>query len=265
MACLKRTYKIIFFWALLFPVIRLSAQSKSETYLFHLNPFNNERPAGAPHGRAVKVLIDFGLVSQFYLNDPNYTANTQGDGAYTIGVKLEIPVLKTSTIMVGVDYMNDNFDFNSYFFAPGYSILYDSNKIYNHAIELDEMQFPIEYKINFANPERNTKNFYATFGWVFRDMFYDNALVTNTQDGKFVWEGQDNITSVFHLFTQQCSSIIEASLGYQHNTLRSGNGWFFEVEYKYGISPYLYSGNNAGSNSVQFTLNTLSFKLGLRL
>ncbi|HXB12887.1 MAG TPA: hypothetical protein VNZ45_12950, partial [Bacteroidia bacterium] len=98
-----------------------------------------------------------------------------------------------------------------------------------------------------------------------RYVLYNNSLVTNVNSGKFVWEGQNDITSAYPILSNKSSGGIEASLGYQHNTLRNGNAWFFEIEYRYGVSPFIYSGNQEGSNSVEFSLNTLSFKLGLRL
>lgn len=265
MTFITKTSRILFLGMLVLLAGDMRAQSKSELYLFHFNPFAQVQPQAPQHGRRVKVRFDFGLVSQYIANDPHYTTGTESDGAYTIGLKLEIPILKNADILVGGDFINENFDFLSYYFAPGYSFLYDGNMIYDHALEIDELQIPIEYKINFSQESRNIKNLYATIGWMFRYVFYNNALITNANSGGFVWEGQNDISSAFQLFTPQGSGIIEASLGYQHNYLRTGNAWFFEIEYKYGASPFIYTGNMKGSNNVQFTLNTLSFKLGMRL
>jgi len=257
--------RFLFAGMLILMAAHVSAQSKSESYLFHFNPFKPETAGGPQHGRTVKVRFDAGLTSQYYSNDPHYTTGTEGDGAYTLGLKIEIPIQQNADIIVGPDFMHENFDFDSYFFSTGYSFLYNGDLYYNHAIEMDELQIPILYKINFSSETRNIKNLYATFGWIFRYVFYNNALVTNVNSGKFVWEGQDDITSAFPLISPQGSGGIEASLGYQHNTLRNGNAWFFEIEYRYGVSPFIYSGNGEGSNNVEFSLNTLSFKLGLRL
>jgi hypothetical protein len=263
---MAKTYRILLAAMLIFIACDMNAQSSKESrYLFHFNPFNQVQPSAPKHGRTVKVLFDMGLVSQFYNTDPHYTTGTTANGSYTIGLKLSIPVLQNGNILIGGEYMNHNFNFYSYYFAPGYSFLYDGNEIYNHAIEMDELHIPIQYKINFNPEARKVKTFYATIGWIYRYMFYDNSLITNSNNGKFVWEGQGDITTLFQLFGPTGSSAMEISLGYQHNRLSNGNAWFFEIEYKYGFSPYLYAGNNNGSNSVQFTLNSLSFKLGLRL
>lgn len=243
----------------------MNAQSKSESYLFHLNPFRNEQSGGQQAERRVKVLLDFGLTSQFLTNDPHYTSGIKGDGAYTLGVRLSIPIQHNADIVTGIDFLHENFDFNSYFFYPGYSFLYNGDLNYNHLILMDEFQIPVLYKINFGSESRNAKNLYMTLGWIFRYIDYNNATVSEISNGGFVWEGQNDIKFALPFLTQYSSGAIEASLGYQHNTLRNGNGWFFEIEYRYGVSPFVYSGNENGSNNVQFTLNTLSFKLGIRI
>jgi hypothetical protein len=262
---LKNTYTLLLGATLLLP-LGVWGQSKSETYLFHFLPFKDEHPAEAPHGRVVKVRLDFGLCSQLIKTDPNYTIGTTGGGSYTIGLKLDIPILRNDAIITGFEFVRGSFNFDSYFFAKGYSFLYDSNKIYNADIDFDELQIPIEYKFNFSSETRNIKTFYCTVGWMLRYIFYDNTYVTNV-DGtanSFVYEGQNAIQSAFPLFTKNCSGIIEAGLGYQHNTLKSGNAWFFEIQFKYGTSPLIYTGNNAGSNYVQYTLSTFSYQLGWR-
>jgi hypothetical protein len=263
---IKKAYGILIVLALLLLAGDISAQSKSDTYLFHFSPFKDEKPAGAPHARRVKVRLDYGLVSQFIITDPHYTSSLETDGAYTLGLMLDIPVLQNSNILVGGNFMDEKFDFYSFYFAPGYSVLYTGHEPYDHAIEMNELQIPIEYKINFNPETRSAKEFYATVGWIFRSIFYNNALITNGNSGAFIWEGQNDIHSEFRLFSPTGSGMVEASLGYQHNGLRSGNAWFFEIEYKYGLSPFTYLGNEAvESNYIQFTLNTLAFKLGIKI
>lgn len=214
----------------------------------------------------MKTRIEAGLVFGFLKNDAHYTNSSQVKGGYCLGVKEEIPVLQKASIQFGFDFYKQNMVFNSYFFAPGYSFLYTpSLEIYNHAITLDEMHFPVEYRFSFTPETKNIRTFYGMFGWVYRLLIYDNALVTNTQNGNFVYEGENNVTYKYSLFTNIGSSIIELGLGYQRNGLKNGNAFFVEINYNYGISPVHYSGNGAGSNDVTFTLNTLSIKVGLKI
>jgi hypothetical protein len=265
-----KTCRFLFAGILILCVGSIKAQkgSQSDHYLFHFNPFNQIQPQNPQASRHVKVRLDFGLMALFIANDPHYTTGTAALGTpYTIGLKLDIPIQKNAEILVGADYMNEEFNFFSYYFAPHYSFLYNDSLFYNHDIQMSELQIPVLYKINFSQENRNIKTFYLTLGWAYRLLFYNNAYITNPNASRntFLWEGQNDITSKFPLFGPRGSGLLEAALGYQHNALRNGNAWFLEVEYKLGLSSFIYSGNMQGSNNVEFTLNTLSFKFGLRL
>ena len=251
---------------MLAPAVNVLAQYTSTPAVYHNNTAGSPRTNAPSRGRHTKVRMNFGfMLKQFYNTDPHYTSNTTGNGGYDFGLKLEIPALRNSSILVGAEFIKHSFTFNSYYFAPGYSFLYDGNLIYNHAISYDEVQIPIEYKFPFKNEIKNIKTFYGVLGWIYRISAYNNVLVTNTQKGSFVWEGQDDISPVYPFLFSQGSTALELGIGFQHNTLRSGNAWFIEIDYKYGFSPLLYTGNTMGSNSVQFTLNTLAFKIGMKL
>lgn len=243
-----------------------SAQSKSSLYLFHWNPFRQVRPNIPNNKRRMKTRLECGLVFGLLKNDPHYTNSSKAKGGYTLGIKEEIPVLHTASIMIGIDFFKQGVSFNSYYFAPGYSVIYNPNEeIYHHDISINEIHIPVEYKFPFKPETKNVRTFYGMFGWAYRLMLYDNALVTNTQTGKFVFEGQNDLTYNYSLFTSTGSSIIELGLGYQRNGLRNGNAFYWELDYNYGISPINYNGNGFGSNNVNFTLGTIVIKVGLKI
>ncbi|HXB11469.1 MAG TPA: hypothetical protein VNZ45_05750 [Bacteroidia bacterium] len=247
---------------------RSYGQSAQSMYLFHLNPFQQVTPQIPTNKRHPKTRLDLGLVLSFYNNDPHYTNSTQNKGSYTFGAREEFPILRKASILVGFDFLGESFTFNSYYFENGYSLLYDGNEIYNHNISMDEFQFPLEWKSSFTPEGKNVRTFYFLVGYVYRLLVYDNSIITNTNNGRFVYEGQNDLSFKYPDFNYQGSSIIELGLGYQRNTFKNGNAFFIEFDYKYGLSPFIYTGNNQGtnySNYVLFTLNTLSIKLGFRL
>jgi hypothetical protein len=235
-------------------------------YLFHLNPFAQVKPQINTNKRRPKTRVDFGLVFGLYNNDVHYTNTTQSKSGYTIGVKEEFPVQRKAAIILGADFYKTGVTFNSYFFAKGYSFLYTpADEIYNHTLSIDEFQFPVEYKFSFSPETKNIRTFYGLIGWVYRLLVYDNAIVLNTNNGQFVYEGQNNLTYKYNLFTNQGSTAIELGLGYQRNGLQNGNAFFVEFNFRYGISPIIYTGNGMGSNFITFTMNTFTIKVGLRL
>jgi len=218
------------------------------------------------HNRPWKTSIDAGIVFSF-AGVPgiysNYVNGVSGSTGYTFGLIEEIPVQKRSYIDVGIEILQDGLSFNSYFFAPGASFLYDGTEVYTHSISMNEIQVPVLYKFPLGPLDRKYRSVYMTFGAKFRYISYTNSSVTNDSTGFLVYEGQKDVTSLFKLFSPFGSSILEASIAYQRNTRKKiRRGWYMNLEYDYGLSPLIYSGNRAGSNDVVFRLNTLIFKIG---
>jgi hypothetical protein len=215
--------------------------------------------------RNFKTRLEGGLAFGFYNNDPHYTNSTRSKVGFELGVKEEIPFINNSSILVGLNLYTSGLSFNSYYFDKGYSVLYiPSEEIYNHNIRFTELHFPVEYKGSFSPETVKDKTMYFLIGWVYRLMVSNSTSVTNATNGDFVFDGTDDLTYKYNLFTKTGSSIIEIGLGYQHNKVENGKALFAELTFDYGISPVNYSGNTEGSNNINFNLNTLSLKIGGR-
>jgi Outer membrane protein beta-barrel domain len=234
------------------------------TYLFHPNPVTPPGVFQEQRRRAFKTSIDAGLVFGFTGVSGVYTNYVSGMSAkvgYTFGLIEEIPVQRRSYIEIGAEIFQDGLSFNSYFFAPGASVVYDGNEIYNHNITMNEVQIPVLYKVPLGPTDRKLRCVYMTVGAKFRYVSYTNSTVDSS--GYLIWAGQKDVSSYYKLFSPFGSSVFEISLGYQRNTIRKiRRGWYMNLEYDYGLSPLVYSGNREGSNYVVFHLNTLTFKIG---
>ena len=235
-------------------------------YLYH----PDEVPLGHVfheyHNRPWKTSIDAGIVFSF-ASVPgiyaNYVSSVSASTGYTFGIIEEIPVQRRSYIDIGVEILQDGLSFNSYFFAPGASFLYDGVEPYSHNITMNEIQVPILYKFPLGPLDRKYRSIYMTFGAKFRYISYTNSAVTNDSSGYLIYEGQKDVTTLYKIFSPFGSSIFEVSLGYQRNNMKKiKRGWYMNLEYDYGLSPLIYAGNRAGSNDVVFRLNTLIFKIG---
>ena len=216
--------------------------------------------------KGLKTRLETGFAFGFYNSDPHYTNTTKSKIGFEFGAKEEIPIIYNSSIIIGANLYTGGVSFNSYYFDKGYSVFYfPSEEIYNHSIHFTEMHFPLEYKASFTPEKQKAHTLYGLVGWVYRLMLYNSTSVYNATNGNFVYDGTDALTYKYRLFTKTGSSIIEMGVGYQHNVFKNGNAFYLELTYDYGISPVIYSGNNEGSNNVNFNLNTVSLKLGWRI
>lgn len=234
------------------------------TYLYHENPVVPRGVFQEFHNRPFKTSIDAGLVFGFSGVGGVYSNYVNGLSAkvgYTFGLIEEIPIQRHSYIEIGAEILQDGLSFNSYFFAPGASVVYDGNEIYSHTISMNEVQVPILYKVPLGPIDRKGRSIYMTVGAKFRYISYTNSTVDSSS--YLIWQGQKDVTSLYKLFSPFGSSVFEISLGYQRNTLKKKRrGWYMDLEYDYGLSPLVYSGNLDGSNYIIFHLNTLIFKVG---
>lgn len=236
------------------------------TYLFHQDQVGTHPTFQQSHGRPWKTSIDAGLVIGFSSVTGIYTNYVNGLSAktgYTFGLVEEIPVQNRSYIDIGVEILQDGVSFNSYFFSPDASTIYNGVEPYTHNITMNEVQVPVLFKFPLGPTDRKLRSMYMTAGLKFRYISYTNSTVTNDSSGYLTWEGEKDITSFYKLISPFGSSIFELSIGYQRNARKKKKrGWYMNLEYNYGLSPLVYSGNRAGSNDVVFRLNSLIFKVG---
>ncbi len=260
--------KILGFLFLFIVLVNINSysQTSNSAFYYHEGTPPSPHPYQEPTGRPWKTSIDAGLVFGFASVSgvyTNYVSGISTSMGYTFGLVEEIPVQKRCYIEVGFEILEDQVQFNSYFFSPGASFLYDNNLVYNHDIVMNEIQVPVLYKFPLSPTDRKNRSIYATFGAKFRFISYANSTVTNDSNGYLVYQGQKDVSFLYKLFSPFGSPIFEASIGYQRNTKKKRKrGWYMNFEYNYGLSPLVYTGNRAGSNDVVFRLNTLIFKIG---
>jgi hypothetical protein len=233
---------------------------------FHQDQVISRAPFQEAHGRPFKTSIDAGLVIGFSSVAGIYTNYVNGLSAktgYTFGLIEEIPFQRRSYLDVGIEILQSGLSFNSYFFSPDASTIYNGVEPYTHSITMNEIQVPVLFKFPLCPPDRKLRSIYMTVGVKFRYISFTNSTVTNDSTGFLTWEGNKDVASLYSIFSPFGSSVAELSIGYQRNALKKKRrGWYMNLEYNYGLSPLVYSGNRAGSNEVVFRLNSLIFKVG---
>ncbi len=241
-------------------------QTSNSEYYYHEGTTPKPKTYEEGHGRPWKTSIDIGLVIPFAGTTGFYSQYVSGLSAsagYTFGLIEEIPIQSRSYIDAGVEILSEGVSFNSYFFEPGYSFLYDGNLNYAHNISMNEIQVPILYKFPLGPTDRKNRCIYMTAGWKWRYISYTYTAITDNSSGNLVWSGERDITSLYKIVGDYGSSVFEISIGYQRNTKKKRKrGWYMNLEYNYGLSPLVYTGNLIGSNDVIFHLNSLIFKIG---
>lgn len=203
-----------------------------------------------------------GIVIPFYMNNPDHTEETKKGFAFNVGFKRTFKLLSTN-IETGLEYINHGLSFRSYYFAPGYSKLYDKTYPFTHTIRINEFQLPIVLKQSLGRETKSRATSYFTVGWAWRYLVYSKTSIESMSDGVQVYDGKTNTSFEYPFPWGRFGSILQGGLGLQFNNLLTQSALFFEVNYKYGISRFHYVGKQ-NTNSLFIKDSNISINVGYK-
>ncbi|MFI5150268.1 MAG: outer membrane beta-barrel protein [Bacteroidia bacterium] len=213
-------------------------------------------------------LEGFGVVSS-YANDTRITASTQAGMGAGAGFRIDIPVStnhkdKDLRLCAGLAIRSQGLSFDSYYFSAGYSVDFDGNLAYNHSIRITEICIPVLIRYSFSKKEESLKNsMYCTAGWELKYTLQAHTTITSNKDGTLIYDGDIDLPYEHHFLGTDVGNDIVAGVGLNHNFLPGTHALVFELNYHYGLSRNVYTGNS-NSNNVLFKGSNFSFGVGLR-
>ncbi len=209
--------------------------------------------------------INFGpVISLYTINKKHATAPTQKISVLA-GFRREVHVDRTykSYFSFGIDYFFHGLNFKSYYFKPDSIKLYDKSFGYNYALNLHELNLPLQYKFLFKRADNSLYSPYITLGYHLRYLLFSNLKIT--QNGNLIKKDNPDVTFNNPIMTNKLNAFVSTAFGWQKNNLASSKGSFFvELNFRYGFSPYLFEADYAAS-SLNINGLHLSLQLGLKL
>jgi hypothetical protein len=216
-----------------------------------------------PKYATIKWRISLMPILSFYTANTDYMGAVQPTQGLGLSARAEFKLTPNSTLklLMGLDYLNEGMKFDSYYFAPGYSILYDKNFNYTHHLHISELYIPILFKQSFTDEDKKQNSMYISGGWAFRYMMGTNYRITSKDDGSTVDKGFSTMTVEHHFLTDYSGSALLGGFGYEHKLPGMKNCVFLETYYHYNLSRILYVGNN-GTNKIRFRNHSLTIAVG---
>ena len=202
-------------------------------------------------------------ILSFYVPNTDYMGATQPTQGLGLSVRAEFKLTPNSTmkLLVGADYLNEGMKFDTYYFAPGYSVLYDKNFNFTHKLHISEIYVPVLFKQSFQDEDKRANTVYISGGWAFRYMLGTNYKITSKIDGAVVAKGFSPMRVEHHFITDFSGSALMAGFGYEHKLPGMKHCVFFESYFRYNLSRINYVGNNA-TNKVWFRNHSLTISVG---
>jgi len=196
-----------------------------------------DQKAGDP--KLVYTRISAGTALSFYSNNNLHSGNTRPGPAFYGNVSEEIRVYKDIFFIGGVEYQRSAMSFNSYYFTPGYQVLYNGHYNYNYNLALQEGRLNLLLRYTGGDELRNPFTAYAEAGYVLRYLINAKMKVTDDGNGKTEFNAitRPNFNGPF--FGNGFSSGIKINVGVQRNFLRTHRAWFMQIGLMYGLAQLL--------------------------
>ena len=211
----------------------------------------------------VKHRLTAGPVISLYQNDRHLASNSHAYFGFDVNYKTEVYLGGVTSLLMGLEYMNQGLKFNGYYTAPGHTYLYDNTFPYSHTLRYQEIQLPLAIKVSFNTEKNNPFSPYAFLGAGYRYIFQSTASVTSDSTGEHIYRGHNDITFENHLIDNHINTFIEGGLGIQKNNRENAHAFFIEITYKYSLSRIYYDGNG-NTNKVFFRDPCLTINAGWR-
>jgi len=212
--------------------------------------------------RKTRVMI--APVISFYQTNKNHASGAHQKMSGLVSIKEEWKLTQKHNFFfsLGVEYMIHGLNFNSYYFKQDSIRLYNGNMDYTYSLYMQEIDVPLQTRISFLPDNNNLYSPYVVFGYHFRTLLNGNLSVK--QNGEKIEHKSESINFKNPLLSPKCNPFLSLTIGVQQNNPNTTNkGFFAELTYRWGFSPYLLQDQFTAS-SLYITGNHLSLGLGYR-
>jgi hypothetical protein len=168
-------------------------------------------------------------------------------------------------IQLGFELMTQACAFNTYYFAPGYSQLYDRSYGYTHTLRTLEMYVPILARIGLNPEESNQRTIFYFLGGYAPKVFLgaSNTIVQNS-NGKGVGGGSTELLYEHHFLGEQVGNVMIAGFGCDKRFGFVEKFMTFEIIYRYNLSRFSYDIGKNNGNLLLIKNSCLNLQIGYR-
>lgn len=182
--------------------------------------------------------------------------------AASVKGEVRLNTAHTAFFLFGAEYMVHGINFNSYYFKPDSIQLYTGNMDYKYALNIHELDIPLQLKLSFTKENNSLYSPYVMIGYHFRTLLFSELTVS--QNGQAVERKRENLEFKNPLITVHNNPFVSFTLGFQRNWPNSThNCLYVELCYRQGFSPYLLKDTFAPS-ALYINGSHLSLGLGVK-
>ena len=149
----------------------------------------------------------------------------------------------------GLSLMHRSIAFNSYYFAPGYSIMANGNLDYQHSIGMEELYVPVSFCHLIQTKGAKRSQWFYGGGLSARIMLNTSSSIVSLKDGIQVYDGYTPMSVQYPLIYDHLGVDLNLKFGLLRPQNQSIHALYGELIYTYPFSNIYYSGSGL-SNSI---------------
>lgn len=203
-------------------------------------------------------------VISFYSVNKNHASNAKQKMSGLISIKEEWRLNRRYNFFfsAGIEYMVHGLTFYSYYFKKDSLQLYNGNLDYQYSLYMHEIDVPLQMRISFNRENNHLYSPYFIMGYHFRTML--NGFLKVKQNGETIERKTEKINFKNPVINPSNNPFVSLTIGIQQNHPSTTNtGFFAEISYRWGFSPYLLKDDFTAS-SLYINGNHLTIGVGYR-
>ncbi|HEU4716231.1 MAG TPA: hypothetical protein VFU15_00270 [Bacteroidia bacterium] len=168
-------------------------------------------------------------------------------------------------IQIGLQVMSQSCAFNSYYFAPGYSVLYDKTFGYTHTFRTLELWVPVMARIGLTPGEASARTiFYLLGGYSPKLYLGTTADIVQNATGKEVWGGTKDLQYEHQFLGANTGNELMGGFGFDKRFGFNEKFLSFETIFSYTLSRFIYDLGRTGDNPLYIRNMSLQLQIGYR-
>lgn len=162
-------------------------------------------------------------------------------------------------VQLGLEVLSQSCSFNTYYFADGYSVLYDHSFGYTHTLRTYEMYIPLMVRVGVTPYDANSrKALYLIGGYSPKIFLGATTNIIRNSDGKGIWGGTTELDYDIWFISPQTGNVMIAGIGLDQRLGFSERFLSYEVIWRYNLSRFNYRGN---INTNELLIKNMCFNL----
>ncbi len=179
-------------------------------------------------------------------------------------MRFSIFISESFHLQTGLEVLSQGCSFETYYFAPGHSTLFDRSFGYVHRLRTYELYVPVLFRLGLAgNSSNSPKTVYVIGGWSPKLILAASTDIRSAGNGQGIWGGTTELEYENYFWGKQTGNVLMAGMGMEDRMGLKEKFITYEINYRYNLSRIRYQGN-FNTNDLMIKNSCVSLSVGVR-